>query len=1602
MDQSASRPFDLRVVTASDLQGLLQDGKTTSVELVELHLKQIETYNGYLHAVISTAPKASLLKAAEKLDQERKEGKVRSPIHGIPVLVKDNIATSPSLGMDTTAGSFALKGSRPRKSADLIEKLTEAGAIILGKANLSELSYFKAEDQICGWSAVGGQSQSAYVRGGLQEDDTPGGHSNPGGSSSGPAIAVSAGLAPVSIGTETAASLISPASKAGLYTIKPTIGLISQQGIVPISSLADSAGPMTKSVLDQANLLDILVDPTKTSIPQGGYKTALTGSWADLKIGVLDPADWGTSDSWTKPDPGATKQMNEAFENAYATIESQAKAFHKFVPLPLPSVLKIDGELAHRKLFTGYFKRDFEAYLADLDFSPVKSLEELVQYNREHADQELPPRYPSQDRLEGALADKSTPEELDAALKHARQVTRNEGIDKIMKEYDIDAIIGPAESAMPTIACASGYPIAAMPLGYLKFNGRPFGMAAIAAGHQEATLVKVQSAWEATFPSRQPPPYEVFGGKGPSAWSSVAQWLFRKAVRICRKRHGLATCFAKDNGSLLRSLTWSTKKAPVTSLCLTESPTVCHRVVYGGGQRVRCRALQQYYGNMLMHKLPGLADLGKNLLNRRTPPPTHVSPIRHLPIFSLALMSARENIFSKQWEGSVSSCRENLEPDDLRQVSFYGTWNDVERQICTHQEFAMLAPGLLHLKAFLEFLADKFEPNLDTSVVWGMIVLINKLAREEEGNIPRIPRMLRDLCHRLEVLNNYGSRQLSGLASQMKEAALEIAVSLLSFFSHIVKFMRSDFNFAYSVSGPGPNDELAWRPLEKQYSSILNEIDDAVSRIKDLSELTTRTERHKSESGSVFNMQPAIQSLPTQTVSLPLPIDETAKLPCIIHPPRLNRFFDRTDVVLQITEYFSKVDWESSFRSFALYGLGGVGKSSIALRYAETLVQRGELDALFWVHSEKPVTISQSFTDIALRLRLPDARIKDHDENRAIVLSWLQQTKCRWLIVYDNAESIDLLLDYWPAASRGQALITTRNRSFAFHPADSGLEISSWDAETGSRFLAHLLSTDVGTQLTTQESKSAHDLSEKLSGHALAISTMAGLIHRRAWSISEFLSLYNKQPEKMHGISGNSSINALWDMSFQSLDEKSSAILGVLCFLSPDNIPQSLFEIQSAEVLPSELSFCADQFAFWETIENLLTLALIKRDKETRTLSVHRLVQMSFNFFLTPEQRQTCFNNATILVANAFPRRDTASAQLYLMWERCAAILQHVLSLKDCFRKELAGNPAFKALQGYYYQSTMLSLTGSRYLLEINAYSELEDLIQVNTTALGTLSEVDRTINLQGSLTSHRGQLLVRLGSPHEGVNWLRKSYKVRSQLKPLNLRESAWAAENAANGIATINEFPEAVQWHEKARDHWLEWSEKNGQQGTWPAVLKKSMGTTLIWAGQLENARNVLNQAMEQIETTEPYNWAMAAYTHFALGTLDRRDRLYDSAEAHFMEAQNLWTKGDQLRTDPFNAACMYKMGCVALDQFKVEAAVKHLRDAKVVTDMRKGNMVAEHARCIFKLSEALQQEPRGEVEAAMLHEEAERLLRARNPMATGPASEATYDDLVNILWR
>ncbi|RFU74341.1 amidase family [Trichoderma arundinaceum] len=464
-----SHNFNVLTATADELQHLLSSGSIDSKHLVKVYLSQIKRHNDYLKAVVSTAPEALLLERAGMLDDERKNGKLRSPLHGIPILIKDNIAThTPSTGLDTTAGSLALAGSNPRSNAPIVDriafKLLEAGLILI--------------------------------------DDSFTGHSNPGGSSSGSAIAVAAGFAPISIGTETFGSLMLPAGRAALYSIKPGRSHISLTGIVPISSFSDQPGPMTKTTKDLAMLMDIITDPE--NIPSGGYASRVTGSWEGLRIGTVDPEKW-------KYPPQARKILYEGMErqlvvqvrDAYEVIKQHATVFKDNVPLGPYDVLILNGEEALLKVFERDFKEEFENYLKFLDTPKVKSLGELIAFNKQHADKELPPGYDNQDMLELCEKMKVTSEDRARYVAHLEKFGRDQGVNKIFEEYGVNIIMGPIESPLYYFAAASGYPVAAMPLGYLDYNGRPHGLCAVA--REEGLLIQLQSAYEGTFPPRKPP-----------------------------------------------------------------------------------------------------------------------------------------------------------------------------------------------------------------------------------------------------------------------------------------------------------------------------------------------------------------------------------------------------------------------------------------------------------------------------------------------------------------------------------------------------------------------------------------------------------------------------------------------------------------------------------------------------------------------------------------------------------------------------------------------------------------------------------------------------------------------------------------------------------------------------------------------------------------------------------------------------------------------------------------------------------------------------------------------------------------------------------------
>ncbi|KAJ5689587.1 hypothetical protein N7462_003979 [Penicillium macrosclerotiorum] len=461
--------IDVLAIDGHGLQKLLQSGEVTSLSLVGQYLAQIEKHESKLHAMIKTTPKDLLENTARSLDEERAAGKLRGPLHGIPIIIKDNIATHPDLGLPTSAGSLALLNSKPRRNAKIVDQIIAAGLIILGKANLAEFSNVRASGVPNGWSAVGGQVQSAYVRGGIDPDDSPEGHSNPSGSSSGSAVGVSAGYAPFSIGSETDGSLTVPAGRAALYTIKPTIGLVPSDGIVPISINFDAAGPMTKSPYDLAALLDVLSAPS----PSISFTQYLTASWSDISVGVLDPEQWRLPESEVKHAEGAEAQMMQDIRQAYEVIRPHARKFVDNIDLVQPDKFELDGENCEWRIIFADLKRDLNAYLADLEEAEVRSLEEVIEYNNKHADQELPPRmhpagyrsylsnrkitdHPKQDILIASQDLEMSLEEYERRLAHLRHVARDEGLDRVLKTHGIDVILAPTESEITSIATGGG------------------------------------------------------------------------------------------------------------------------------------------------------------------------------------------------------------------------------------------------------------------------------------------------------------------------------------------------------------------------------------------------------------------------------------------------------------------------------------------------------------------------------------------------------------------------------------------------------------------------------------------------------------------------------------------------------------------------------------------------------------------------------------------------------------------------------------------------------------------------------------------------------------------------------------------------------------------------------------------------------------------------------------------------------------------------------------------------------------------------------------------------------------------------------------------
>jgi len=487
--------FDLNEITVDELQQKMESGELTSVDICKKYLDRIEEVDPILKSVIELNPDA--LEIAKNLDEERKTGKVRGDLHGIPILFKDNIDTGDK--MQTTAGSLALEGNFAPKDAFIIKKMREAGAVVLGKTNLSEWANFRSTNSSSGWSGRGGQVRNPFYL-----------DRSPCGSSAGTGAAVSANLCVMGIGTETNGSIVCPSGVNGVVGIKPTLGLWSRQGIIPIAHSQDTAGPMARTVKDAAILLGALAEfdssDAETHIGNGEIHKDYTqflevDGLKGMRIGIASEMIGFN----TKVDALFTKSV-EVMKEKGAEIVEEVKFENR----------KKWGEPSYQVLLYE-FKADLNKYLQEHPNALLKNMAEIIEFNKNNADKEMP--WFDQEIFEMAQekGDLSTEEYLNA-LKDSKRFAGKEGIDAVMKEHNLDAVIAQTNGPAWTIdwvngdhfsggssspAAISGYPNITVPMGFVE--GLPVGISFFGLAWSEPKLLKIAYAFEQATKHRKPP-----------------------------------------------------------------------------------------------------------------------------------------------------------------------------------------------------------------------------------------------------------------------------------------------------------------------------------------------------------------------------------------------------------------------------------------------------------------------------------------------------------------------------------------------------------------------------------------------------------------------------------------------------------------------------------------------------------------------------------------------------------------------------------------------------------------------------------------------------------------------------------------------------------------------------------------------------------------------------------------------------------------------------------------------------------------------------------------------------------------------------------------
>ncbi|KAI9817882.1 MAG: hypothetical protein M1827_001001 [Pycnora praestabilis] len=897
-------------------------------------------------------------------------------------------------------------------------------------------------------------------------------------------------------------------------------------------------------------------------------------------------------------------------------------------------------------------------------------------------------------------------------------------------------------------------------------------------------------------------------------------------------------------------------------------------------------------------------------------------------------------------------------------------------------------------RAFVHLFIDIVKPEkVKTGVIWGFLHLIITLTLDSESRLARLVEVLSRFRRNLELfircVQNFEEK------SEMRLEMGEALEALTGVLVGLAKYIRNH---------PAEIDDLThWSSLQQtkiQPAGLV--MDEAVKHLHEIAAFT----KLKDDRQTSFVKRSNAGKLQME--------DDANIFPCINLPFRpVDEFFGRQDVLQAIQRHLNW-DLSTTLRTYTIYGRRGVGKTQIALEFAQQ--NTAKFEAIFWISCETPAALRQSFTDMALNLNLPGAlKSGHHEENLLLCHNWLRKTERYWLLIFDNAENEEFLRGYWPA-SKGAILITSRKYvNFNNDAKRTGITVPLFTEEESWDVMVRLLNwknkLDRG-DIEAGEISAAKALLETISGLPLAIQQAATQIKRRGCTIQEYLEIFRHSSNELlprpSGIRSSTihALDTIWSIAFKALNPDPSALLSVLCLLSPDVIQLDLFLPKDQGILNTTLEFCKQDIgesgprtlstvvnaskALQDAIRELLDANLIRR--EGRVINVHRVVQEAFNY-LSEEELQDAFNSAVHIVYEAFPKQVNGRP-LVPHWQQCQRYVQDALTLAFNYRK-LKRSKLFTLKSPR--RLTRLLANCTWYLYEIGDHLENLKVLEI---AFDTAETKDSLI--YAHLRNTAGVSHFELNDLPQCRECLEIALDIRKRLLPPDHEELANTINNMGNLEAAEGQLEQALEYFREAERIRIKLGDDS-------AV---SLATTYMTIGRTHLLQKDFAEAAKHFERSEtlilrsmgPSSPSMA-FLHYAYGNLERAQGKQSDAKRAYDQALKILL--DQTPTHVLTSSTYYKLGCIEASLGNSDRAKSNLDKAYAIGDLRRSGLDDGNlARILWKKSSIVSDDPtdpgyedgkaeQTRVQAELMRKEVERNVNLLQ--GEGITEEAMYDNLV-----